>query len=256
MNKNVCESVVIENIKLNHNNFLIVLKPKIIVENIQPGQFVNVQIKDSPTTFLRRPFSISDVDYEKNAISMLVKIAGLGSKKLTEVLTGDSLDIIFPLGKGFTRPKPKEKVLLVGGGVGIAPLLFLARESKEIGADINILLGARSKQDHILIDDFKKLGNVSITTDDGSYGTKGLVIDHDIFGLKPKFDRIHSCGPEPMMKAVAQKARLLDIECEVSLENMMACGFGVCLCCVTKTTDGNRCVCTDGPVFNIKELKW
>jgi len=256
MNKNISEFVVIENSKLNYNNFLIVLKPKIIVENIQPGQFVNVQIKDSPATFLRRPFSIFDVDYEKNTLSILVKIAGLGSKKLTEISKGDSLDIIFPLGKGFTRPRPNEKVLLVGGGVGIAPLMFLARESNEIGSEVHILLGARSKLDHILIDDFKKLGNVSITTDDGSYGTKGLVIDHDIFGLQPKFDRIYCCGPEPMMKAVAQKARLLDIECEVSLENMMACGYGVCLCCVTKTTDGNKCVCTDGPVFNIKELKW
>jgi dihydroorotate dehydrogenase electron transfer subunit len=256
MNKNVSEFVVIENIKLNYNNFLIVLKPKIIVENIQPGQFVNVLVKDSPSTFLRRPFSIFNVDYEINTLSILIKIAGQGSKKLTEISKGDSLDVIFPLGKGFTIPKPNEKVLLVGGGVGIAPLMFLARESKGIGSDVHILLGARSQHDHILIDDFEKLGDVSITTDDGSYGIKGLVIDHEVFGLQPKFDRIYSCGPEPMMKAVAQKARLLNIECEVSLENMMACGFGVCLCCVTKTTDGNKCVCTDGPVFNIKELKW
>lgn len=256
MNKSVSEFVVIENIKLNYNNFLIVLKPKILVENIQPGQFVNVLIKNSTSTFLRRPFSIYDIDYENNTLSILVKIAGSGSNKLSEINKGDLLDIIFPLGNGFTKPKRHEKVLMVGGGVGIAPLMFLARESQELGADVHILLGARSKQDHILIKDFGKVGKVYITTDDGSYGVKGFVIQHEIFENQPKFDRIYTCGPEPMMKAVAKMACLLEIDCEVSLENMMACGFGVCLCCVTKTTDGNKCVCTDGPVFKIKELQW
>ena len=256
MNKIVSEFIVKENIKLNYNNFLIVLQPKIIIENIHPGQFVNVLIKNSPTTFLRRPFSIFSIDYKENTLSILVKIAGVGSKFLSETERGNSLDLIFPLGTGFSVPESHEKIVLVGGGVGIAPLMLLARKSKEIEAEVHILLGARSKKDHILIDEFEKYGNVYITTDDGSLGIKGQVTQHDIFKNKTKFDRIYSCGPEAMMKAVAQKAHSLDIECEVSLENMMACGFGVCLCCVTKTTNGNKCVCTDGPVFNIKELQW
>jgi dihydroorotate dehydrogenase electron transfer subunit len=256
MNKKVSEFQVIENIKLNYNNFLINLQPNTIIEKIQPGQFVNILIQNSTSTFLRRPFSIFDVNYDENTLSLLVKIAGPGTKKLVDVKIGDSLNLIFPLGTGFSQPKQNEKILIVGGGVGIAPLMFLSRVAKETGTEVHILLGARTIQDHILIEDFKKYGNVYITTDDGSYGTKGFVNTHEVFESKIIFDRIYCCGPEPMMKAVANKAYSMNIDCEVSLENMMACGFGVCLCCVTKTVEGNKCVCTEGPVFNLKYLKW
>jgi dihydroorotate dehydrogenase electron transfer subunit len=256
MNKKVSEFIVIKNIKLNYNNFLIELQSSIVIEDIQPGQFVNILIPNSPSTFLRRPFSIFSVNYEKNTLSVLVKIAGKGTQKLVQISKGETLDLIFPLGKGFSIPKANERVLMVGGGVGVAPLMFLAQEAVKTGAEVTVLLGARSINDHILIDEFKKYGTVSITTDDGSLGTKGFVVNHDIFESNFKFNRIYSCGPDAMMHAVAQKARLAGIDCEVSLENMMACGFGVCLCCVTKTTDGNKCVCTEGPVFNIRDLQW
>jgi dihydroorotate dehydrogenase electron transfer subunit len=256
MNKKVSEFIVIENIRLNYNNFLIELQSSIVIEDIQPGQFVNILIQNSPSTFLRRPFSIFNVNYERNTIFVLVKIAGIGTQNLVNIKKGDTLNLIFPLGKGFSIPKANEKVLLVGGGVGVAPLMFLAKEAVKMGADVNVLLGARSINDHILIEEFKKYGRVSITTDDGSLGTKGFVVSHDVFESDFKFDRIYSCGPDAMMHAVAQKASFAGIDCEVSLENMMACGFGVCLCCVTKTTEGNKCVCTEGPVFNIRDLQW
>jgi dihydroorotate dehydrogenase electron transfer subunit len=134
-------------------------------------------------------------------------------------------------------------------------MVQLAKESKKIGADVHILLGARSKHDHVLLDVFEKFGKVYLTTNDGSLGTAGFVTDHPVL-RSSLVQRIYCCGPDPMMHAVARIASEQDIYCEVSLENTMACGFGVCLCCVTKTSNGNKCVCTEGPVFNIKDLKW
>jgi len=256
MNKKVSEFIVLDNTKLNYNNFLIVLQSIQNVEDIKPGQFLNVLIPNSPSTFLRRPFSIYDVNYKDNTISILVKILGKGSKNLVNIKKGDLLNIIFPLGNGFSNPSKDQKVLLVGGGVGIAPLMFMAKESSKNGIDLHILLGARSEQDHILIKEFSQYGQVYITSDDGSLGTSGLVTDHEIFNSIREFERIYCCGPDPMMHAVARLAKSMNIECEVSLENLMACGFGVCLCCVTKTTDGNKCICSEGPVFNIHNLQW
>jgi dihydroorotate dehydrogenase electron transfer subunit len=123
--------------------------------------------------------------------------------------------------------------------------------------DVSILIGARSSKDLVEIDQFSRYGAVFTTTEDGTGGIKGYVTDHPVLGSElSSFTRIYSCGPEPMMKAVASRAGSNSIFCEVSLENTMACGFGVCLCCVTETTQGHKCVCTDGPVFNINQLKW
>lgn len=256
MKKEVCDCKIIQNTQLNHDNFLIKLQPSSKLQIIQPGQFVNIQVKNTSTTFLRRPFSIHDVDYERNTFSILVKTVGNGTHKISEIVPGDSLSVIFPLGNGFTRATAKDRVLLVGGGVGIAPMLILAKELQKACAQVHILLGAQSKSDHILLDVFKKHGSLYLSTDDGSLGTKGFVTDHEIFSSLQNIDKIYCCGPEPMMKAVAAKANQSNTFCEVSLENTMACGFGVCLCCVTKTKSGNECVCTSGPVFNINNLEW
>lgn len=256
MNKKVCDLIITKNIQLNHDNFLLELQAKHKLSEIRPGQFVNILIKNSPATFLRRPFSIHDIDYSTNSITILIKTVGEGTNHLVLEKVGNKLDVLFPLGNGFSTPEKGEKVLLIGGGVGIAPMMQLSRESKEIGADVHILLGARSKSDHILIAEFKLNGSVYLTTNDGSLGVEGFVTHHPVFSSDENFDRIYCCGPDLMMHAVAKKAKELSIDCEVSLENMMACGYGVCLCCVTKTTEGNKCVCTDGPVFNIKDLQW
>jgi dihydroorotate dehydrogenase electron transfer subunit len=256
MNKRVGQFSVIKNNKLNYNTFLIQLKSEVLLEEIIPGQFVNILINNSSSTFLRRPFSIYDVDYSSNSLLIVVKTAGPGSKKLTEIKEGNSVNMIYPLGNGFTIPDSNENVLIAGGGVGVAPLYFLAKTLNKNGIKPHIILGARSHNDHVLIDQFKKLGFLYLTTDDGSLGTKGVVTDHEIWNNQGNFSRIYCCGPEPMMEAVAREADKLNIDCEVSLENMMACGFGVCLCCVTKTNEGNKCVCTEGPVFNCNNLKW
>ena len=221
-----------------------------------PGQFVEVRVDDSPSTFLRRPISINNVDYERNELWLLVAAVGDGTRRLQQLRSGDTLNCVLPLGNSFTLPeKPGAKVLLVGGGVGVAPLLYLGRKIKAMGMQPTFLLGARTAKDVLEKPLFEEVGRVLITTEDGSEGEKGFVTNHSVLASE-NFDLISTCGPKPMMMAVARYAYKNDIECEVSLENKMACGVGACLCCVEKTVEGNKCVCKDGPVMNIKKLSW
>jgi dihydroorotate dehydrogenase electron transfer subunit len=255
--KEVQNFVVSDNIPLNATNFLIRLVSDKLLPKFVPGQFVNVEIKNCNEIFLRRPFSVFEIDYSKNMISLIVKILGRGSKKLTEIKEGESVSIIFPLGKGFTFPQPNERILLVGGGSGVAPMLYLAKESGLNPENVHLLIGAKSTDDHISINSYDQFGIFHRTTEDGSLGEKGFVTQHSVFQNQLKtFDKIYACGPNAMMKAIAREAKMNNIFCEVSLENLMACGFGVCLCCIEPTVKGNLCVCTEGPVFNINDLKW
>ncbi len=257
MKKFVRELLLVENKQLNHDNFRLVLQSDTDLPEMAPGQFVNVLIDKSTEILLRRPFSILDADYKRKTFSLLVKILGRGSRILTTYKAGERISTIFPLGKGFSRPGQEDRILLIGGGSGVAPLLFFAKTSGLKPEQVHILLGAKSNADHIDVGSYMGYGNFYFTTEDGSLGEKGYVTDHPIYKSKLSFfSKIYSCGPAPMMKAVARDAAAKSIFCEVSLENMMACGFGVCLCCVEKTTSGNRCVCTEGPVFNINELTW
>lgn len=221
-----------------------------------PGQFVEVKVEGSERTFLRRPISINFVDKEKNELWLLIQTVGDGTRKLATLKEGDKLNLLFPLGNGFSDvEKDGEEVLLIGGGVGVAPLLEYGKWLKERGAKPSFLLGARSKSDLLELNLFRQFGEVFITTEDGSEGEKGFVTQHSVLA-KRKFDRISVCGPKPMMVAVAKFAKKNEVKCEVSLENMMACGLGACLCCVEKTVKGNVCVCKEGPVFDVNLLSW
>lgn len=221
-----------------------------------PGQFVEVRVDNSPSTFLRRPISINNVDYDRNELWLLVAAVGDGTRQLQKLQKGDRLNCMLPLGNSFTMPTDSaQKVLLVGGGVGVAPLLYFGKRIKEMGGEPTFLLGARSAKDVLERELFEQVGRVFITTEDGSEGEKGFVTNHSVLAQE-HFDRISTCGPKPMMMAVARYAFKNDIECEVSLENKMACGVGACLCCVEKTVEGNKCVCKEGPVMNIKKLTW
>lgn len=254
--KAVADFLVVKNIPLNPSNYLIELKGATPLPKLYPGQFVNVEIKGVDDVFLRRPFSIFEVDYSANTLSLLVKILGKGSKKLTEIKPGEICNIVFPLGNGFTFPKINERILLIGGGSGVAPMLFLSKVCNLEPKNVDLLLGARSKDDHIDVSRYSMYGNLHFATEDGSFGEKGFVTQHSIFDNLKLYDRIYTCGPDAMMKAIAKVAKTADVFCEVSLENLMACGFGVCLCCIEPTNDGNKTVCKDGPVFNINDLKW
>ena len=255
--KSVENFTVIQNRQLNNSNYFIELQSVGELPEFFPGQFVNVEIKNNENVFLRRPFSIFEVNPEKRTVSLLVKILGKGSKSLTEVQVGEKVNMVYPLGKSFTLPKNDEKVLLVGGGSGVAPMLFLAKMSNLPKSNLKLIIGARKSEDHINIEAYQQYGEIYYTTEDGSLGEKGFVTQHSIFQNNlNEFDRIYACGPDAMMKAIARKAKEMNKFCEVSLENLMACGFGVCLCCIEPTNRGNVCICTEGPVFNINELKW
>lgn len=212
-------------------------------------------VDDSPATFLRRPLSVHDVDTGSGTLSLLVQAVGPGTERLSRLTPGDRLNLIYPLGNSFTLPLAGEKVILTGGGCGMAPLLYLARKISESGVQPHFALGFRNRSRILEHDEFLKLGPVWISTEDGSQGHKGFVTDIPAF-REEEWDRVYCCGPEPMMMAVAAECRRRNIFCEVSLENLMACGMGICLCCVVPTTSGNLCSCTDGPVFNINHLKW
>ncbi|MBQ9363934.1 MAG: dihydroorotate dehydrogenase electron transfer subunit [Bacteroidaceae bacterium] len=221
-----------------------------------PGQFVEVKVEGSPSTFLRRPISINYVDRTANQLWLLIAMVGAGTRRLGTLQAGDQLNLVFPLGNGFTpMQRPGERVLLVGGGVGVAPLLEYGKTLREQGAQPVFLLGARSAKDLLEIELFQSIAPVYTTTEDGSAGEKGFVTQHSILAAE-HFDRISCCGPKPMMLSMARYARQTHTPCEVSLENMMACGLGACLCCVEKTVRGNVCVCTEGPVFDINDLTW
>ena len=241
--------------QIHQRYVLIKLTDEKPLPEMMPGQFVEVRVDGSTSTFLRRPISINFVDREKNELWLLVATVGDGTKQMAKLQPGDTLNCVLPLGNGFTPAKQGEKVLLVGGGVGVAPLLYVGAEMKRQGIEPTFLLGARTANDLLMLPVFNMYGRAYVTTEDGSMGEKGFVTNHSIL-TKERFDRISTCGPTPMMKAVARYARQNNVDCEVSLENMMACGLGACLCCVEKTTEGNLCVCKDGPVFNIKKLLW
>ena len=241
--------------QLHERYVLIRLTADAPLPEMRPGQFVEVRVDGSPSTFLRRPISINFVDKANNELWLLVAMVGEGTRHLASLRQGDRLNCMLPLGNGFTMPEPGRKVLLVGGGVGVAPLLYLGAVLKQQGVDVTFLLGARTSKDLLMLEHFRQFGRVLMTTEDGSSGEKGFVTNHTLL-YKEHFDLIQCCGPTPMMKAVARYAREKGVSCEVSLENLMACGLGACLCCVEKTTEGNLCVCKEGPVFNIDRLLW
>ncbi len=258
MKKYIVDLVVTENCRPHENYCLLKLTSESTLPEMLPGQFVQVRVDNSPTTFLRRPISINYVDRKNNELWLLIQLVGDGTRQLATLTKGSPVNIMLPLGNGFSMPEiasEDQKILLIGGGVGTAPLLYMGAKLKEAGFTPEFLLGARSKDDVLQIEEFSAIGTVHVTTEDGSLGETGYVTNHSILS-NIRFDRIYTCGPKSMMVAVARYAAREDILCEVSLENMMACGIGACLCCVEKTEQGHVCVCTEGPVFNIKALTW
>jgi dihydroorotate dehydrogenase electron transfer subunit len=256
MKKHVLDLTVVSVEHLHEKYVLIKLTHDQKLPQMKPGQFVEVRIDDAPKTFLRRPISINFVDESRNELWLLVAAIGDGTRRLARLSAGDHLNCVLPLGNSFTMPSsPAQRLLLVGGGVGVAPLLYFGKCIHELGGTPTFLLGARTSADLLLLDEFNKYGRVCVTTEDGSAGERGFVTNHSVL-LEETFDQISTCGPKPMMMAVARYAQKANVECEVSLENKMACGLGACLCCVEKTIEGNVCVCTEGPVLNIKKLLW
>ncbi|MCX7862687.1 MAG: dihydroorotate dehydrogenase electron transfer subunit [Bacteroidales bacterium] len=255
MPKVVEETTIVKKLVLNHRYFILELQTHKPLQHIIAGQFVQILVPNNSTVFLRRPFSIHDITNDEH-LRILIQIVGKATFSLSQLSENQTLNIIYPLGKGFHFNHLKNNALLIGGGCGVAPLLLLARQISKLGIHPDIIIGTKSVTDLIEIDEYKKYGEVYITTEDGSVGTKGYVTQHQIFNNLQKYEQIYACGPEAMMKAVSKKASEHNVPCQVSLENTMACGIGACLCCITPTIKGNLCVCTEGPVFNSNELLW
>lgn len=227
-----------------------------IADITKAGQFVHILPKGYT---LRRPISICGIDKSKGTLRIVFEVRGDGTKELSETQTGELIDMIAPLGNGFTLNDDIKKVVLIGGGIGTPPMLPLA---EIYGEDATVITGFRNASAVILQDDFKKTGAKTILcTDDGSTGIKGLVTNplEDILKSE-KVDLICACGPTPMLKAITKLADTFNVECQVSLEERMGCGIGACLVCACKINKNGEeqmlHVCKNGPVFNSKEVVW
>jgi dihydroorotate dehydrogenase electron transfer subunit len=262
MNIGQVRAKIISNQKLSVGYGYLEFESALIAQQAKPGQFVNVRVIDAVEPLLRRPFSIHGV--KASRVRIIYQILGKGTQILASRKPGEFLDIIGPLGNGFDYPLvsgklKKTKPILVAGGMGVAPLVFLAEKLKSNPP--LVLLGARTKEQLICLKEFKSLGcPVKVATDDGSGGFKGKVTDllQSILpsASDPRTAIIYACGPHPMLKSVARCADENKISTQLSLEEHMACGVGACLGCAVLTKNGYKSVCKDGPVFSGQEIIW
>lgn len=217
-------------------------------DGIVVGEFVNISI---PGFFLRRPLSICDI--EDGKLTVVYKVVGEGTKELSKMPEGSTLEVLTGLGRGFDPDACGERALLVGGGLGVPPLHLLAKRLKARGKTVTAVLGFNKADEIILEDEFKAIcDEVVISTADGSIGVKGFVTDA-LKERRPSYDYFYTCGPMVMMKAVCAA---LEGPGEASLEERMGCGAGFCYCCSIQTVNGPRRVCKDGPVFRKEDLIW
>jgi len=242
---------VLENRKLNNDTFLLELKSKAnIHEDVPCGGFVNLTVSG---LYLRRPISVCDYDKETCTYTLIVKTVGEGTRLLSEVTPNTEIDTLTGLGNGFDINVEYNDILLVGGGVGVAPLYMTAKKLVAKGKSVNVVLGFRNAENAFYVEEFKALGcHVLVATEDGSLGVKGFVTD----AIKTLDGEFYAfvCGPTPMMKAVYALERIVDGQ--FSLEERMGCGYGACVGCSIKTADGTKRICKDGPVFRKKQLLW
>ena len=244
--KEIINSEIIENKEVAQNIY------RLIVEcgmNGRPGQFIQVRLPSDEFT-LRRPFGIAGIT--NGQLKMFYRLVGHGTKFLSSCKPGESINLLGPLGNHF-EISDSEGILLIGGGMGLAPLIFAASEAKSA----DIFMGGRNAEEVLFWqDEFKSCADkIFVMTDDGSYGNKGFVTDFLPEALSSKhYDKILVCGPEIMMRKVAAIAKEYNIPCQVSMEKRMACGLGACLSCSIESINGRKKVCKDGPIFNADEV--
>ncbi len=234
-----------------------------IVKSAKPGHFLEIRVTEGTEPFLRRPISIYNMDKEKGILEFIFQVKGKGTEILSKKSEGDLINIIGPLGYGTFKYEDYQNIAVIGGGIGVFPLYELSKNAKKDGKNVNIYLGFRSKDFVVLEEKFKSVSDkLLLTTDDGTYAEKGFAIDFlkkDV--EKEKIDCIYACGPLPMLKAVRNYAIEKNIPCQISLEERMGCGLGVCLGCAVKTAKSSKDnpeywhVCKAGPVFEAKDVE-
>ena len=235
-----------------------------IVKLSKPGNFIEIRVSNQTEPFLRRPISIYNLDKENGILEFIFQVKGNGTSLLAQKEVGDEIDIIGPLGFGTFKLQDYNKIAIIGGGIGIFPLYELAKQAEEQGKKVDCYLGFRNKDFVMLENEFKNVtDNLIITTDDGTYAKKGFAIDYLKEDMKKeKYDCIYACGPIPMLRAVQQYANDNNINAQISLEEKMGCGLGVCLGCAVKTAKSSKeapeyfHVCKGGPVFNARDVEF
>lgn len=244
---------VVENVRIAHSIYRLVVRDAELASLTKPGQFYELKVSDTFDPILRRPISIGDVIGD--TLVFYYKVVGRGTELLTRFQSGQEIDILGPLGNTF--PVSEGMTALAGGGIGIAPLVYLARQMKQEGRQFVFFAGLRTADEDYL-DDLRAIigeSNLRLFTDDGTKGTKGFAA-HGLFESLSHFDTVMTCGPSVMMKCIAERVIADKKTIYVSLEENMGCGVGVCLGCVVRTTTGYQLVCKDGPVFSGSDIVW
>jgi len=245
--------------------YKLTLSSPLISKEAKPGNFVHIKVSSTDYPLLRRAFSIHSVEKEKKSFDILFRVVGRGTEILSKATPGQSLDILGPIGNSFSLPKPGQKIMLVAGGMGIAPLWFLFTQliKRYDQNQLTFFLGAKSKKELLYEEKLKAIKDrLIITTDDGSVGIKGQVTDAFLKEIKrkntdPQSLVIYSCGPHLMLAKMSEISERFNLLCQISLETHMACGVGACWGCVVKMKDGAyQRVCVDGPVFDAREVNF
>jgi len=263
----VIDTQVIEIETFSHGNCILAVEDTELSEVALPGQFVMAAAATAETVphpLLKRALAIYKMgqsEGNRHAVYFLIKAIGEGTRQLASLRPGDSVELIGPLGNGFDLDKAKSKInFLVVGGTGIASVLLLAEHLRRYGEEVHLVYGGQTADDLVGLDDFERLEiPIVVATDDGSRGFRGLVTDafwDYLNGFPVDKCNIYTCGPNPMMQAIAEFANSSGIPCQISVESKMGCGFGVCLGCSVMTKDSNRLACKDGPVFEASEFVW
>lgn len=241
---------IVKHKEIAHNIFEMTVIGQQVAQMKSPGQFVHIRVSDHSEPLLRRPISIASIDRETLEFTMIYRVDGRGTHLLSEKRSGDTIDVLGPLGNGFpvAASEKGQHAWLIGGGIGVPPLYELAKQLTAKGVTVTMILGFQSAQDVFYEEAFQELGETFITTVDGTHGTQGFVTTK--MSELPKPDIYYSCGPKPMLHAVEQA--LDGIPGYLSFEQRMGCGIGACFACVCPTTEGDGAyvkVCSDGPVF-------
>ena len=235
---------ITENIRVAENVYKMVLEDPEL-EEMKPGQFVNIRLDG---LYLRRPISVCES--EAGSLTIIYKVVGKGTEQMSRMKEREKLDVLTGLGNGYDLSKAGDRPLLLGGGVGVPPLVMLARKLREQGKDVTAVLGFNTMEEVFGQAAFEIMGvNTIVTTADGSYGTKGFVTD----ALPEEYSYFYTCGPEPMLKAVYRKTKTSG---QFSFEERMGCGFGACMGCSCKTITGYKRICREGPVLEKEEINW
>lgn len=257
------ECAIVAHGQLSDTQWRLVLSAGDIAPLVQPGQFIHLRIPGFEAHVLRRPFSVFQADPDAQTICIVYRVVGEGTARMTELAVGDTVDVIGPIGTGWSLPEDARRILIIGAGVGAAPVYELTKQACARGCRTTVVLGAQTRDELVFEQAYRSLGvDVVCATDDGSYGFPGFCTDaayECIAAAEAKGDPFAYCavcGPYPVMRIAAGFCRESGIACEVSMERRMACGIGACLSCVLDTTSGKKRSCVDGPVFDANEVEW